>query len=219
MKGVCSFSREQEYEGASKSFRTGRLERELQTVHFSPTRRVYVAILWISLVSSVAITLCVVAFQRVFIVVSAYFVIDSVRKLLDTPTYIQVWIWFSWNVSRSWHEHPTHSRYVGYCQQQLTFPFRLCFYLWSMTLNLFLYFLVISTLCVTIFNWNRKPGPKLFWKHVILSESWSSEFGSLLLCHYTLQGSSDFHQRSNISVHFFIVHSTYIYKFICHKQT
>jgi hypothetical protein len=31
-----------------------------------------------------AITLCV-ASQRVFIVVSVYFVIDSVRKLLDTP--------------------------------------------------------------------------------------------------------------------------------------
>jgi hypothetical protein len=32
-------------------------------------------------------TLCV-ASQRVLIVVSAYFVIDSVRKLLDTPSYI-----------------------------------------------------------------------------------------------------------------------------------
>jgi len=27
------------------------------------------------------------AIQRVFIVVSAYFVIDSVRELLDTPSY------------------------------------------------------------------------------------------------------------------------------------
>jgi len=35
-------------------------------------------------VSFAAITLCV-ASQRVFIVVSIYFVIDSVRKLLDTP--------------------------------------------------------------------------------------------------------------------------------------
>jgi hypothetical protein len=34
-------------------------------------------------VSFVAITLCV-ASQRVFIVVSVYFVIDSVRKILDT---------------------------------------------------------------------------------------------------------------------------------------
>jgi hypothetical protein len=34
-----------------------------------------------------AITLCVTS-QRVFIVVSVYFVIDSVRKLLDTPAYV-----------------------------------------------------------------------------------------------------------------------------------
>jgi hypothetical protein len=38
-------------------------------------------------VSFVAITLCVVS-QRVFIVVSVYFVIDAVRKLLDTPSYV-----------------------------------------------------------------------------------------------------------------------------------
>jgi len=38
-------------------------------------------------VSFAAITLCV-ASQRVFIVVLVYFVIDSVRKLLDTPSYI-----------------------------------------------------------------------------------------------------------------------------------
>jgi hypothetical protein len=37
-------------------------------------------------VSFAAITLCV-ASQRVFIVVCIYFVIDSVRKLLDTPLY------------------------------------------------------------------------------------------------------------------------------------
>jgi hypothetical protein len=37
-------------------------------------------------VSFVAITLCVAS--RVFIVV--YFVIDSVRKLLDTPTYLML---------------------------------------------------------------------------------------------------------------------------------
>jgi hypothetical protein len=37
-------------------------------------------------VSFAAITLCA-ASQRVFIVVSVYFVIDSVRKLLDTPSY------------------------------------------------------------------------------------------------------------------------------------
>jgi hypothetical protein len=39
-------------------------------------------------VSFAAITLCV-ASQRVFIVNVVYFVIDSVRKLLDTPSYIE----------------------------------------------------------------------------------------------------------------------------------
>jgi hypothetical protein len=37
-------------------------------------------------VSSAAITLCVPS-QRVFVVIAVYFVIDSVRKLLDTPSY------------------------------------------------------------------------------------------------------------------------------------
>jgi hypothetical protein len=53
-------------------------------VQLSATRCSCVAILSISLVSFAAITLFV-ASQRVFIVVSVYFVIDSVRKLLDTP--------------------------------------------------------------------------------------------------------------------------------------
>jgi hypothetical protein len=56
------------YKGVSKSFRTGRLERQLQTVQFSATRCSCIAILWASLVSFGAITLCVVS-QRVFIIV------------------------------------------------------------------------------------------------------------------------------------------------------
>jgi hypothetical protein len=59
------------YENVSKSFRTGRLERELQMVQLSATRCSCIAIL----VSFTAITLCVDS-QRVFIVVSVYFVID-----------------------------------------------------------------------------------------------------------------------------------------------
>jgi hypothetical protein len=78
-------SSQRKYEGVSKSFRTGRLERELQMVQLSDTSCSCIAILWVSLVSFAAITLCV-ASQRVFVVV--YFVIDSVRKLLDTPSYI-----------------------------------------------------------------------------------------------------------------------------------
>jgi len=56
----------------------------------SATRCSCIAILWVSLVSFAAITLCV-AFQRVFIVVGIYFFIDSVRKLLDTPSYSATW--------------------------------------------------------------------------------------------------------------------------------
>jgi hypothetical protein len=72
------------YEGVSKSIRTGRLEGELRVVQLSATRCSIIAILWVSLVSFAAITLCV-ASQWVFIFV--YFVIDAVRKLLDTPSY------------------------------------------------------------------------------------------------------------------------------------
>jgi hypothetical protein len=56
-------------------------------VQLSATRCSYIAILCVSLVSFAAITLCV-ASLRVFIVV--YFVIDSVRKLLDIPSYNQL---------------------------------------------------------------------------------------------------------------------------------
>jgi hypothetical protein len=44
------------YEGASKSFRIGRLERGLQMVQLSATRCSYISVLWVSLVSFAAIT-------------------------------------------------------------------------------------------------------------------------------------------------------------------
>jgi hypothetical protein len=65
------------YEGVFKSFRTGRLERELQMIQLSATRCSCIAILWVSLVSFAAITLCI-ASQRVCNVV--YFVIDQSEK-------------------------------------------------------------------------------------------------------------------------------------------
>jgi hypothetical protein len=67
-------------EGVSKSFRTGRLKRELQMVQLSAAR-CSIAVLWVNVVSFAAITICVGS-QRVFIV-AVYFVIDSVRKILD----------------------------------------------------------------------------------------------------------------------------------------
>jgi hypothetical protein len=51
-------------------------------LQLSATRCSCISILSVSLVGFAAITLCV-ASQRVFIVVSVYVVIDSVRKLLD----------------------------------------------------------------------------------------------------------------------------------------
>jgi hypothetical protein len=61
------------------------VERELQMIQFSATRCSCIAIFGVSLMSFAAITLCV-ASQRMFVVV-VYFVINSVRKLLDTPSY------------------------------------------------------------------------------------------------------------------------------------
>jgi hypothetical protein len=73
------------YEGVSKSFQTGHLEQELQMIQLSATGCSCIAILWVSLMSHVAITLCV-ASQKVVVV---YFVINSVQKLLDTCSYDQ----------------------------------------------------------------------------------------------------------------------------------
>jgi len=52
-------------------------------------------------VTFAAITLCI-ASQRVSIVVSVYFIIDSVRKRLDTPSYFgnattrNTWAYMGW---------------------------------------------------------------------------------------------------------------------------
>jgi hypothetical protein len=81
-------------ECVSKSFRTGRLERELQMVQISATRCSCIAILWVSSVNFAAIMLCV-ASQRVFVVVRVYFFIYSVRKLLDTHSYVTAFsVWW-----------------------------------------------------------------------------------------------------------------------------
>jgi len=75
------------YQCVSKSFRTGRMELELQMMQLSAIRFNCIAILWVSLVSFAARILCV-ASQQVFIIVIIYFIIDSVQKLLDTPLYV-----------------------------------------------------------------------------------------------------------------------------------
>jgi hypothetical protein len=75
------------YEGVSKSFRTVRLERELQIVQLSITRCSCIDVLWVSLVSFASVTLWR-GQQWVIQKVRVHFVIDSVRKLLDTPSYV-----------------------------------------------------------------------------------------------------------------------------------
>jgi hypothetical protein len=59
----------------------------MQMVQLSATRCRYIAILWCSLVSFAVITLCA-APQWVFIVISIYFFIGAVRKLLVIPSYL-----------------------------------------------------------------------------------------------------------------------------------
>jgi hypothetical protein len=76
--------------GVSKSFRTGRLERELQMVHPSATRCSCIAILWASLASFDAITLRA-ASERVFIDLF-FFVMCPVRILLDKPSYSKIFV-------------------------------------------------------------------------------------------------------------------------------
>jgi hypothetical protein len=55
---LCLFG-QYTYENVSRSFRIGRLERELQMEKLSATRCSCIAIFWVSLVSFAAITLCV----------------------------------------------------------------------------------------------------------------------------------------------------------------
>jgi len=77
----------------SKSFRTGRLKRELQMVQLSATRCSCTAIWWISLVSFAAITLCV-ASQRVFIVDDVYFVMTQSGNFWIHPRMLgSGWKW------------------------------------------------------------------------------------------------------------------------------
>jgi hypothetical protein len=86
---VCNreYSKIHIYEGVTKSFQMGRLEQEMQMLQLSDPRCSRIDILWVSLVSFATITLCV-ASQQVFIVV--HFVIDSVRKILDTHARARV---------------------------------------------------------------------------------------------------------------------------------
>jgi hypothetical protein len=65
------------YEDVSKSFRPGRLERELQMVKRSANRYSCIAILWVSLVSFSTTNLCVASSE------CYYFFIDSIGVQYD----------------------------------------------------------------------------------------------------------------------------------------
>jgi hypothetical protein len=99
-----------------QKFPDGRLERELQMIQPSATRCSYIAIWWVSLVSFSTITLYV-AFQWVFIVIVVYFVIDSVRKLLDTPS-----TWYQYKHSKHCAHHLPSLYAFLYSQQMSTSP-------------------------------------------------------------------------------------------------
>jgi len=101
-------------------------------------------------VSFAAITLCV-ASQRVFIFVSIHFVIDSVRKLLDTPSYryvtkvtvleckvvLSFYLLFCMGVKRSLtltEEHKLGCLRIKWCREYLVVIggwWKLIFIIWS----------------------------------------------------------------------------------------
>jgi hypothetical protein len=90
------------YEGESKSFRTGRLERELQVVQLTAIRCSCIAILWVSLVNFAVITLYV-ASRRMFIVVSV--MIQSGNFWLHPSTASLTWEGgYKWWKDMDWKE-------------------------------------------------------------------------------------------------------------------
>jgi hypothetical protein len=73
--------------GISKSFQTSHPEQELQMVQLFATRCSYIVVLWVSQVSFTAMILCVASHQVfIIVVIVIYFIINSVWKLLDTPS-------------------------------------------------------------------------------------------------------------------------------------
>jgi hypothetical protein len=82
-----SFPYEYEYESVSKSFRTGRLERELQMEQLSAIRCSCTAILWVSVVSFAAIILCV-AFNEQYQRYAYTALSTQSGNFLDTPSYL-----------------------------------------------------------------------------------------------------------------------------------
>jgi hypothetical protein len=117
------------YKSVSKSLWTGCWDWELQMVQLSATRCSCIAIFWVVLMSFATITLCV-ASQWVFIVVSIYFIINSVWKLLGTPSY------FYSGFSKLCMFLPTHCHIPVVCFKSVFLGWTCCFpntwYPWSL---------------------------------------------------------------------------------------
>jgi hypothetical protein len=83
------------YEGVSKSFRTGRLDRELQMIELSATRCSCIAILWVSLVSYAAITFCIAFNERLLLLLLLFDLHNKFRNIwficLHTE-FIDIWL-------------------------------------------------------------------------------------------------------------------------------
>jgi hypothetical protein len=113
------------YEDVSKSFRTGRLERGLQMVQLSATRCSCIVILWVSLVSFAAITVCV-ASRRVFVIVvslstqTGNFWIHPRTSPVDVDRWRFIWHWKDrtfplqtmWNISVLFFIKKLHGEYI-----------------------------------------------------------------------------------------------------------
>jgi hypothetical protein len=89
---IYTYIYKQTLEFVSRSFRTGRLERELQIVQLSNIRCNCIGILWVIVVSFAAITLCV-ASQRVFIFV-IYFVMTQSGNFWIQPCIWEIQVSF-----------------------------------------------------------------------------------------------------------------------------
>jgi hypothetical protein len=98
------------YKGVFGSSRTGRLERELQMVQFSATRCSCIAILWVSLVSFAAMTLCVVLKECLLMFISLWLSPETFGyTLVCVCIFMYVWIYEGRSQS-SWTHLITLSR-------------------------------------------------------------------------------------------------------------
>jgi len=91
------------YEGVSKSFRTGRQEREPQMVQLSAARRSCFGLLCVSLVSFATITLRVASWRvLIFVVVSLSTQSGKFWICPRIPTFTRASLPLSWGWTASW---------------------------------------------------------------------------------------------------------------------